>query len=161
MKNALEFYEDRLLPEYTKWINDRVGQDKVRNVIAALDEMADWLYKSIPGEKARAGSVSNYRDLVTQVLPDYGLIRDIADGTKHMSLDRPKRRVTHASQIKETGYCRFDEVRDVGALSDWGGLAEWGVTEDNGTWTPLAPVIEQMKAFWEKKLETAYPQLQA
>ena len=160
MKDALDFYKTCLLPAYRDWINDRIREHNIRQVIGALNDMAEWIYKTVPSEKALFCSESAYRDHIANVFPVYAIIRDIANGTKHVSLKpekraKKRRRITHADQVKEITFPNFDAVRDVDALSDWNGLREWGVTDDDGKWTALTPAIEQMKAFWENKLTNA------
>ena len=61
VKDALDFYKTCLLPAYSDWINDRIQEHQVRDVIATLNDMAEWLYKTVTTEKARFHSENAYR----------------------------------------------------------------------------------------------------
>lgn len=124
-------------------------EHKIRHIIGTLNDMAEWIYKTVPQETAKFPLEYEYRDYIAQIFPVYSPIRDVADGKKHVSLNRKTRQVTHADQVNEKTYPDVNAVPDTDALTDWDDLHEWGVTHDDGRWTALAPAIEQMKAFWE------------
>jgi hypothetical protein len=86
MKDALDFYKTCLLPAYRDWINDRIQEHKIRHVIGTLNDIAEWIFQTVPNEKANYPDASKYRDHIATQCPWFSIIRDIADGTKHVSL---------------------------------------------------------------------------
>ena len=103
-----------------------------------------------------AKSEGQYREAITaNECADFGLVRDIADGFKHVKLTRPSRRVTSADQTGAR-HVTFTNGRGeaVTFVNDRGdGVVFLGpviVELDDGTTRPLLPVLEAVVAMWDR-----------
>jgi hypothetical protein len=89
------------------------------NAVAAVDACAAHLYhyldKISHPDVAGISDYNHYRNVISQDLPDFALLRDIAKSQKHVKLTRHNPKVSDASnmQVKQLGYgeARYGEGR--------------------------------------------------
>ncbi len=74
---------------------------------------------------------------------------DVADGHKHVELDREPRQVTRMDQTG-VGTLGYGEARYGEGV--YGGAKQLVVTLDDGTKRPLSAIMENVMAMWERIL---------
>jgi hypothetical protein len=97
------FFNTMVKPPYDDWCADYLVEWKAKAAATNADNMAErvfnfWHSKEI-SEINGATSPRAYRThLRTNICAEFGLIWDIHDGVKHMTLDRNNRQITNAPQ---------------------------------------------------------------
>ena len=97
------FFDQHVLPNYDEWLAQPLDERCALNAVAAANNMAERVYHywkdTDRAQVFDANTESKYRDeLATRECGDFGLVRDVADAHKHLTLDRQSRRVSQASQ---------------------------------------------------------------
>ncbi len=94
---------------------------------------------------------AQYRDALAEECPDFGLVRDIADGTKHIWLRRKNRRISSAEQTGR-GSLIWDKLGDKFEDADYS-WEEAGdllvVTLDNDEQRSLISIVNNVMSMWE------------
>jgi hypothetical protein len=149
-----KFFDNSVKRAYQAWQSDRTTEWKMNATVAMLNNMAAWVfihwcpYGSPTNKLAvyRAENEGQYRTALAQhECEDFALVRDIADGHKHVILGRPNRQVTSADQtmIERFG---FDEGFDIGAY-------QFVVTLDDGvTKRAVSDIADSVFRMWERLL---------
>ena len=155
MSMPRDFFENMVKPAYRDWRVKPLAEHRAKATIGFANDMAERMFHYLGLERDYgARETGKYRNALGEACPDFGLLRDIADGTKHFRLDRPNRRISSAEQ---TGR---------GALN-W---AEWGdnwedadytweesgdllmTTADNGEQRSLISIVNNVLSMWERLL---------
>jgi hypothetical protein len=108
------FYVEQLLPTYEDWRSDPTLHHRANALAQAANNMAERFahYYGFASRKAPKRP-TDYRALLRQDCPEFGLIWDIADGTKHVALDRASAEIKH-----------IDQAAMSKKMADWGKLSE-------------------------------------
>lgn len=120
-----------------------------------LNHMADYLALDgyIGHERSEMDSlVKAVRERLTSICPDFSLIRDIADATKHAKLSAPKKgppRDLSSSQQITGSPGMFEAPFGEG---EFGEAAIVFATLNDGTVKPLQPAIHSVMAALEEQL---------
>ena len=110
ISSARDFWTKIALPDYEEFRADPINLGKAFHAAMSLYHVVDWVwgdYKSDPQRVFHAKSLENLRDyIVKQECEDFGLIRDVADSSKHFRLDRKTATVASATQVvtRSTGW---------------------------------------------------------
>jgi hypothetical protein len=93
------------------------------------------------------------RDQIRKESPDFALIHDIADASKHVVLGRKSRRLTSMDQASSPGGL-FQEPFGEGVFNE-----AWVVTVtlDDRTTVLLDELVESVLSFWKVKISSATP----
>jgi hypothetical protein len=155
-----EFFDNNVKPAYEAWRADPLTEWKMNAAVAMLNNMAAWVfvhwcpYGSPTNKLAvyRAKNEGDYRTAVAHhECQDFALVRDIADGHKHVMLGRPSRQVTRADQTSTERYgggfsSGFDEGFDIGTH-------QFVVTLDDGaSKRTVSDIAESVFDMWERLL---------
>lgn len=152
-----EFFDRHVEPAYDAWLKDNLSEWKMQAAIAALNNMAAWSFDYWSSrDKAKLYSANNdraYREMLARECPAFALVRDIADGHKHVSLDRKSRCVTKASQTtvewypdafgSGSGEDAYDPFNAFAIGADW-----FVVTLDDGTKKAVHNVAHDVYSMW-------------
>jgi hypothetical protein len=116
--------------------------------------MADYLaLEGYIGQdrKVMRERLDNLHEELTAECPEFSLIRDIADASKHAQLSVPKKSVREVSSSKQiqSSPGLFQAPFGEGVFAE---AAIVFVVLDNGTHKPLEPAIRSVMAMWEAKL---------
>ncbi len=154
MPSPRTFFDTILKPSYEAWMSDPLETWKAKAAISNADTMAERIFhhwnKNDQGKIAGAATARQYRDyLKNNVCSDFGLVWDIHDGHKHMTLDRKPRQVTTADQtgISTMGYGQGGYGEGL-----YGGGPQMVVTLDDGSKRALSAVAKNVMSMWEKLL---------
>jgi hypothetical protein len=140
-------------PNYEEWQRNRRDERLAKNAVMTASIMAArvlyyWKDRDL-GQVYGAQTEHEYREaLAARECADFALVRDVADTHRHVEITRASRQVT-----------RYDQTADKptrwGAAwgSAWGG--ELVVTLDDGTSRPLADIMENVIAMWERPCSPA------
>jgi len=154
---AADFFASTVKPTVNEFLAS--VQDVRRGRLAAivLYHMADYL--ALEGYAGRERKVmdervNSLREELTAKCPDFSLIRDVADATKHVQLSVPKKTVRELSSSRQvTGSPGLFHA----PFGD-GGFAEASIvfaTLDNGACKPLEPAICSVMRMLEQTLNAS------
>ena len=154
------FFDSNVRPAYEAWRADLKAEWKMNATVAMLNNMAAWVFShwcpyGSPTNKLavyRAENEGQYRTALAQhECEDFALVRDIADGHKHVILGRPNRQVTKADQIASELYggafsSDFSSDFDIGTH-------QFVVTLDDGvTKRAVSDIADSVFSMWERLL---------
>jgi hypothetical protein len=154
MSDPRNFYENILVLSYRAWLDDPLVEWKAKAASANADIMAERLFhhwKIVDCTKiGGATTVRAFRNYLSRnVCNDFGLVRDIHDGFKHMKLDRADRRITNAAQtaVSQIGYGEGNYGEGM-----YGGSDQIVIELDDGTKRSLLGVMQNVIEMWERLL---------
>ncbi len=99
MNMPRDFFETMAKPSYRDWRAEPLAQHRAKATVGYANDMAERMFHHLGLEKVyRDRGPAQYRDALAEECPDFGLLRDIADGTKHFRLDRASRKISSAEQ---------------------------------------------------------------
>ena len=82
MNMPRDFFENNVKPSYQNWRNEPLEEYRVRALFGFANDMAEWMFHHLALEKVyQDRGPAQYRDALAEECPDFGLLRDIADGT--------------------------------------------------------------------------------
>lgn len=153
-----KFFEEYVKPAYEEWEKDRLEMRLAMSVFQEANNVADYMYNywksRDPSKVYGTSSPGRYRDeLARTECGAFGLLRDIAEGHKHVELSRDSRKVTRADQKgKQTlggGYSSapFSTVPYSGSHS------YLIVVTDDGKEMALTEIIRPVMQMWERLLD--------
>jgi hypothetical protein len=151
------FEEFRAKPE-----DEYLAKTAVMHANVMAERMWHAYKDTEPARVYSAVSASRYRDeLTAKECDEFGLIRDVADGFKHLKLtQRPQtRRVSSAAQTgaKDVKWANA-EGEEITWTNDMGEPITWRsailVELDDGTSLPLMPALASVVAMWERLCST-------
>ncbi len=143
MPTAKAFFATIVKPAAEQFLRD--PRDRSCGLLAAITlfHMADYWneQQNIPTQH----SLSSLRESLVRQCPDFAIIRDVADASKHHRLSRPSRQLTSSEQITKAeglfqaafGESAFNEASIV------------MFTLDDGTTRPLADVVRSVVSMRE------------
>ncbi len=153
MKPPRRFFEEMIKPSYRDWREKPLAEYRAKATVGYLNDMAERMFHHLGLDKAYGtGGTGKYRAALAESCPDFGILRDVADGTKHFRLGRPNRRVSTAEQ---TG-------RGAIVWETWGDLWEdadykWEDTGDllivrldSGVQRSLISIVNNVILMWER-----------
>jgi hypothetical protein len=154
MSNPRDFFENSVKPSYQTWLSDPLTEWKAKTAISNADIMAERIWKYwIEKDQTRlagAKTASRYRIYLREnVCPDFGLVWDLHDGHKHVTLDRANRQVTSAAQ---TGVARMGYGQGGYGQGIYGGSDQIVIDLDDGSKRFLSEVMQNVMEMWSKLL---------
>lgn len=136
MMEALRtFMANMITPALETWRADPLSEHKAKAVVGYVNDLAER-YAQALGRKGRK-QIAEVRDKLAQECSDFGLVRDVADGTKHWIIDRETSRVHGAESTK---------------IENSGGSCAIVITLKDGSKRKLMDVVEGAVAMWADKL---------
>jgi hypothetical protein len=150
--NPREFFETIARLSYQEWLSDALTEWKAKAAVSNADIMAERVFaywdKNDQSQVANTQSVRQYRTyLRDKICADFGLVWDVHDGHKHVTLDRPNRQVTSATQtgLSQIGFGegRFGE-------GIFGGGDQIVIELDDHSKRALSGVMKNVMAMWDK-----------
>lgn len=98
------FFGTYLEPAFIEWQSDSANLRLAMNLAGALNNIAEYYWHTVNKENPvlvfNQTSPSKYRSELAKQFRPYGLIRDVADSHKHLSLDRRDASVSNAQQVE-------------------------------------------------------------
>src|SRR5712691_11545646 len=92
------FLDTMIKPALQSWREDPIAEHKAKAVVGYINDLAER-YGGILGRK----DTNKVRDELSAECADFGLVRDVADGTKHWNVSRPNSRIRSAESTKVEG----------------------------------------------------------
>ena len=154
MNMPRDFFETMAKPSYKDWRAEPLAQHRAKATFGYANDMAERMYHHLGLEKSFPRP-AQYRDVLTEECPDFGLLRDIADGTKHFQLSRENRQISGADQTGR-GALTWDKVGDkfedaAYTYEESGDLLI--TTTDSGQQRSLISIANNVMSMWESLLE--------
>jgi hypothetical protein len=155
MNTPREFFEKTVEPSYQDWRNEPLVEHRARALFGFANDMAERMFHHLALEKVyRDRGPAQYRDALAEECPDFGLLRDIADGTKHVRLTRASRKISNAEQTGrgaliwgKTG----DKFEDAAyTFEESGDLLI--TTTDSGEQRSLISIANNVMSMWKRLL---------
>ncbi len=155
MNMPRDFFETMAKPSYWDWRDKPLAQHRAKATVGYANDMAERMFHHLELEKVyRDRGPAQYRDALAEECPDFGLLRDIADGTKHFRLDRASRKISSAEQTgpdaliwDKTG----DKFEDAAyTFEESGDLLV--ATLDTGEQRSLISIVNNVMSMWERLL---------
>ncbi len=155
MKPPRRFFEEMVQPSYRDWCEEPLAEHRAKGTVGFLNDMAERMFHHLGLDKTYGPrGTRKYRDSLTESCPDFGLLRDVADGTKHFRLARPNRRVSTAEQtgrgafVWETWGDRWED-----AAYKWEETGDLLIVElDDGVQRSLISIVNNVISMWERLL---------
>ena len=149
-----EFFDRKAQPNYQEWLAKPLDERLASNAVGDANVMAERVYRHWeshdPSKLGGAKNAGEYRaHLAKHECDDFALVRDVADTHKHVTLDRPTRRVTSADQTAK-GTLGFGEARYSEGV--YGGGGQLIVELDDGSKRPLTAIMKNVDEMWERLL---------
>ena len=149
-----DFFERHVKPNYALWQATLLEEHLAKNAVAEANNMAAHVFhywkNRDRSEVYGARSEAEYRDELAKPerTPDFGLVRDVADGHKHVELTRPSR-VTRSDQT-QTGSLAWGQ----GGFGEgvYGGGPQLVITLDDGSKRALSAVMKNVMEMWKQLL---------
>jgi hypothetical protein len=152
------FFRDYVRRAYAEWLANPLDEYLAKIAVQHANIMAERVWHHFMAEHpdrllgaAGKGQVGKYRDLLAiHECADFALIRDVAEGFKHVELNRLNARVSRFDQTK-VGKMGFGE----GGFGE--GVFEGSqliVTLDNGSKRALSAVLGNVIVMWERLLKS-------
>ena len=155
MSMPRDFFEKVVKPSYQDWRNEPLAEHRAKALFGFANDMAERIYHHFALEKkyGKHGE-GRYRDELGRTDPDFGLLRDIADGTKHIQLGRTNRKISSANQTGR-GVLTWDKLGDkwedaAYTFEESGDLLM--TTLDNGEQRSLISIVNNVISMWERLL---------
>ncbi len=157
-RDPRKFFDEFVKPAYEAWKRDELAEWKAKALISNLDIMAETYFRywehSDPSKISDATSPRKYREhLVAHEAEDFGLIWDVHDAHKHITLGSTRpggRQVTQSEQTQPQslrwGTARWGDGR-------WGSPEELVITTDGGEKRSLSSVAQHVLEMWERLLQ--------
>lgn len=148
---AADFFASVVKPTVTEFLDDARDSRRGRLAAIVLCHMADYL--AIEGYLGQDRKIIRERlerlqeELITKC-PDFSLIKDIADATKHAQLSiqmKTARELSSSKQITSSPGL-FQAPFGEGVFAE---AAIVFVTLNNGVRKPLEPVVRSVMSMWE------------
>ncbi|MHA1597780.1 MAG: hypothetical protein ACTSV1_03585 [Alphaproteobacteria bacterium] len=157
-RHPRSFFDEHVRPSFEDWLRDELCEWKAKATITNLDIMAETCFvywqSTEPEKLADAGSPRQYREYLRRSeCEDFGLVWDIHDAHKHVSLDSSRvggREVKRSDQT-EVSSLGWGEAR--WGRSRLGSPTELVVTTDNGAKVSLVVVGRNVFDMWNRLLE--------
>ena len=150
-----DFFETMVKPSYWDWREEPLAPHRAKASFGYANDMAERMFHHLKLEKDYPDrGPAQYRDALTEECPDFGLLRDIADGTKHYQLDRNNRRISGAEQTGpgalawDTAGDKFEDAAFT--FEESGELLI--TTTDSGEQRSLIAITSNVMSMWERLL---------
>ena len=142
-------------PSYRDWRVEPLAQHRAKATVGYANDMAERMFHHLGLEKVyRDRGPAQYRDALAEECPDFGLLRDIADGTKHFRLRRASRKISSADQTGR-GALTWDKWADKWEDADytWEETGDLLITTtDSGKQRSLISIANNVMSMWEHLL---------
>ena len=143
-------------PSYRDWRAEPLAQHRAKATVGYANDMAERMFHHLGLEKVyRDRGPAQYRDALAEKCPDFGLLRDIADGTKHFWLSRKNRKISSADQTGRgalTWGKLGDKFEDAAfTFEESGDLLI--ITTDSGQQRSLISIANNVMSMWERLLD--------
>lgn len=156
--NPRDFFEEFVKPAFIEWSKARTEVRRSMILVTEANNMAErmlayWAAHDPSKVFGITDSPKAYRQrLARHECPDFALVWDLADGHKHVHLNRSPRQITSAYQVS-----RKSSGGPLGAAPlgrhPLGGMSVWLEVElDDGNQRKLSPILENVVAMWERLL---------
>jgi hypothetical protein len=142
------FFDEHIVPSMREWEASPLEPHKAMSLAVNLNQMADYFwyeYSSDPSKIFGAKNTGAFRDSLSASLPEFALVRDVADAHKHFRLSRSNRKVTGAEQAT-LGALRWDEA--AWDEAKWDSPDEIVVTYDDGSKHSFERAVRRVYAKW-------------
>jgi hypothetical protein len=126
------FLESMVEPALQTRRADPLAEHKAKAVVGYINDLAER-YARTTGRN----DTHRVRNELAAECPDFALVRDVADGTKHWIVDRPNSRVHGADSTRVETYGTSPSIV---------------VTMKDGTKRILMDAVENCMAMWKRKL---------
>ena len=148
-----DFFETMVKPSYKDWRDEPLAQHRAKAMIGYADAMAERMFHHLGLEKDLPRP-AQYRDALTEECPDFSLLRNIADGTKHFRLNRDNRQISSADQTGR-GALTWEKLGDTWEDADytWEETGDLLITTtDSGKQRSLISIANNVMSMWEHLL---------
>ena len=155
MNMPRDFFETMAKPSYRDWRAEPLAQHRAKATVGFVNDMAERMFHHLGLERDYGvRGTGKYRVALAEACPDFGLLRDIADGTKHFRLNRANRRISSAEQTGR-GALNWAKCGDKWEDADytWEESGDLLITTaDNGEQRSLISIVNNVLSMWEHLL---------
>lgn len=146
-----DFFQNYVVPAYEEWRRDPSNIRLAKVLASELNNVAEnyWQLNRITfaTQIGSAPNAAKFRDYLTNQLPEFGLVRDIADSHKHLFLDRRSAQIRSDNDIviESVGFGQAYGLR-------YGGGDIVAVKLDNGETAYFEVISEAVYQYWKALL---------
>jgi hypothetical protein len=149
MSRASDFFSDYALFYVAEWRNEPTNLRRALTSVLYLSHTADWYL-----HEHAAPKIGDLYNELEGHCPDFGILVDVANATKHLKLDRPNPRrdayVTSAGAVDVATY-RIAPANLAGTYQG-GVIASRIIVElTDDTTRDLAPIIDNVTEMWRAR----------
>lgn len=154
---AADFFASTVKPTVSEFFTNVRDIRRGRLAAIVLYHMADYLaLEGYTGQdkKVMNERLGNLREELIAKHPDFSLIRDVADASKHAQLSIPKKTARELSSSRQltSSPGPFHAPFGTGAFAE--ATIVFAIL-DNGTLKPLEPAIRSIMTMWEEKISAS------
>ena len=155
MKTPRDFFEKIVKPSYQDWRDKPLAEHRARALFSFANDMAEWMYHHLRlKKKFGERGEGRYREELHRTDPDFGLLKDIANGTKHVWVTRRNPMISNAGQTGQ-GALTWDKSGDTWEDADytWEETGDLLITTtDSGEQRSLFSIAKNVMLVWERLL---------
>ena len=146
---AADFFVSTVSPTVNEFLSTERDIRRGRLSAIVLYHMAD--YWNVENGGSREKLTQLHKALIDEC-PDFVLIRDVADATKHAELRQQNaipRTLSSSQQVTPAAPGLFEAPFGVGVFAE---ASKVMLKLDDGNWRNLAPAVRSVLAMWEKSI---------
>jgi len=96
-------FEIFVRPSLKEWTDEPDDLRRATTLAGHINDCAERLCRHDTGGTPSKDTLAEFRRGLASRCPEFGIIRDVGDGGKHVELDRGSRKVSHQGQTQRTG----------------------------------------------------------
>ena len=137
-------------PAFDDWQKNLASERHARAVTESLNNVAEWVFHHL--SKEGHSKPEKFRAAMADAHPEFRIVVDVANGTKHVELTDSRRTVTRADQTGIDKYDTVGDVKNVGGIVKFSELTAWFVNLDDGSREDLYDAVVKCISMWENFL---------
>ena len=149
------YFETHVKANHDDWGSHPLDERKAMNAAVSANQMADHMYHYLSenndAQLLGATNLGEYRKALSEIQPDFALVRDVAESHKHVHLDRPDAQVRSADRTNIQP-SHYGEMFYGEALYS---ASQFVVELEAGGKRALSTLMERTIEMWEERLSSA------
>lgn len=150
MNEARRLFNLMVEPALAEWQGNLASERHARIVAESLNNMAEWVFHHVT--KEGHSKPGQFRAAMAENHPEFRIVIDVANGTKHVELTDSRRKVTRADQTGIDRYEFVDDVKNFDGIVNVDELTAWFVNLDDGSREDLYYAVVKSLEMWENFL---------
>jgi len=136
-------------------MQEPLAEHRAKSAIGYANDMAERFFHHLGLQAKYPGphGTARYRDDLARACPDFALVRDVADNTKHWVINRRSRLISRADQSGPKQLTLDETDFPIDEIDDWDTNEQLVVALDDGSQRTLRSILASVMAFWIAELQ--------